>query len=130
MILMGASEYWISVINAGRRCTLGEIAESLPQGQSLDVASQVFTSLMHVGDVLALTGAKSVTLCCDAQHERAHRFAAAQCEALGVTVPQVQLCAPPGLRLLAPGEGVEVDVNVMLTDKEIEVNKKVKKAFC
>merc|ERR1712050_593908 len=42
----------------------------------------------------------------------------------------VTLLESPKLRLLADGEGVEADVNVMMTDRDVEVNKKVKKAFC
>merc|ERR1712196_689936 len=31
---------------------------------------------------------------------------------------------------MQPGEGVEADVNICLTDKDTDVNRKVKKAFC
>lgn len=130
MILSGPSEYWISVINAGRRSSLDQIRSSLPSGESLEYASQVFAALMHISDVMALTPAKSVTLCCDAGHENAHRLAADFCKASGLEAPEVQLVDTTSLRLVAVGEGAEADVNVYATDKEVEVNKKMKKAFC
>merc|ERR1712151_1442803 len=37
------------------------------------------------------------------------------------------LVESPGLRLR---EGAEVDVNIFLTDEEIDINRKVKRAFC
>lgn len=130
MILSGPSEYWISVINAGRRCTLEDIRKHLPLGETLEYASQVFASLMHIGDVLSLTAASSVTLCCDKYHENLHHIAAEHCEACGLRAPEVKVVEGPALRLLAVGEGVEADVNIALTDKEVEVNKKIKKSFC
>mmetsp|Transcript_79597 Transcript_79597/g.170676 ORF Transcript_79597/g.170676 Transcript_79597/m.170676 type:complete len:745 (-) Transcript_79597:188-2422(-) len=130
MILTGPSPYWISVINAGRRSSLETVRTMLPTGEKLEYASQVLASLMHVGDVFALSGSKGITLCSDGYHQNLHRFAAQACESVGLKVPDVQLVESPQLRLLQEGEGIEVDVNIMLTDKEIEVNKKVKKAFC
>jgi len=130
MILSGPSEYWISVINAGRRSSLDQIRSSLPAGESLEYASQVFAALMHIGDVMSLSPARSVTLCCDAGHANAHALAAEYCKQVGVDAPEVQSVETPSLRLVAAGEGAEADVNLYATDKEVEVNKKVKKAFC
>ncbi|CAE8651731.1 unnamed protein product, partial [Polarella glacialis] len=129
-ILTGPSEYMISVINAGRRCALETVRIHLPSGESLEYASQVFASLMHVGDVFALTGNGGITLCCDSYHANLHRLASQNCEAVGLKLPEVALVEAPALRLMQQGEGVEVDVNIMLTDRDVEVNKKVKKAFC
>mmetsp|Transcript_115014 Transcript_115014/g.321426 ORF Transcript_115014/g.321426 Transcript_115014/m.321426 type:complete len:724 (+) Transcript_115014:84-2255(+) len=130
LILSGPSEYWISVINAGRRTSLDMIRNALAPGDSLENASQVFASLMHIGDVLCFTGSSSLTLCCDERHENLHRLAGSTCESYGLKAPEVLRVDAAPLRLLAPGEGAEADVNVMLTDKEVEVNKKVKKSFC
>mmetsp|Transcript_53731 Transcript_53731/g.172219 ORF Transcript_53731/g.172219 Transcript_53731/m.172219 type:complete len:746 (-) Transcript_53731:71-2308(-) len=130
MILSGPSEYWISVINTGRRTSLEEVRSRLPSGESLEYASQVLASLMHVGDVLALSGASSTTLCGDKYHDNLHHLAIQHCKTCGLEPPKVELVESPQLRLLPEGEGVEVDVNILLTDKEVEVNKKVKKAFC
>merc|ERR1719359_2158428 len=79
-ILTGPSEYWISVINAGRNSNLGDITRSLPPGESLEFAGQVVSSLMHVGDVMALCDGSEVTLCCDKSNENMHNFAARYCE--------------------------------------------------
>jgi len=128
-ILSGPSEYWISVINAGRRCSVKDVSDKLPNGETLEMASQVLASLMHVGDIFALSGSK-LTLCCDTYHHNLHQFALDHCRKCSIQLPEVMLLESPKLRLLADGEGVEADVNVMMTDRDVEVNKKVKKAFC
>merc|ERR1719277_1549332 len=130
-ILSGPSEYWISVINAGRRCNLEQIRASLAPGESLELASQVFASLMHIGDVMAFAGGSQVTLCCDERHQKAHLLAAQQCEAAGLKAPQVRLVTAPVLRLQPHGQGKsEADVNILLTDTEADVSRKLKKTFC
>eukprot|EP00933_Yihiella_yeosuensis_P045334 TRINITY_DN40706_c0_g1_i1.p1 TRINITY_DN40706_c0_g1~~TRINITY_DN40706_c0_g1_i1.p1 ORF type:complete len:743 (+),score=186.60 TRINITY_DN40706_c0_g1_i1:65-2293(+) len=129
-ILKGPNEYWISVINAGRRCNLETVRNALPKTEQLEIAGQVLATLMHVGDVFALSGSGAVTLCCDTYHENLHRLAADQCKAVGLKLPEVQIKEAPKLRLLQDGEGVEAEVNVCITDRDVEVNKKVKKAFC
>jgi len=129
-ILKGPSEYWISVINVGRRYTLEVVRNSLPEGTNLEYASQVVSSLMHVGDVLALSGGKATTLCADTYRRNSHALAAQHCKTCGLPEPDVQIVEQSQLRLLEAGDGFEVDTNIMLTDKEIELNKKVKKAFC
>jgi len=131
-ILSGASEYWISVINAGRGSNLGDVTRSLPPGETLEFAGQVLCSLMHAGDVMALCEeGLDVVLCCDKYHENLHTFAAGYCKSRGLVSPSVKRVDAPRLRLLAEEEGgVEADVNIMLTDKELDVNRKLKKAFC
>jgi len=130
-ILSGPSEYWISVINAGRRFSVEALRSGLADGDSFEYACQVVASLMHVGDALSLVnGVSPPTLCSDSGHQNLHRLAAQHFEACGLAAPEVVLAEDPALRLLQPGEGADTDVNVMLTDTEIEVNKKVKKAFC
>jgi len=131
MILVDPSEYWISVINVGRRCSVEEIRTTLPAGEDLEHASQVFAALMHVGDVLALSSdGVAPTLSCDAYHENLHRLAAQQCESCGLEMPKPSRVEAPRLRLMQDGEGIEADVNITLTDKDTDVNRKVKKAFC
>lgn len=131
MILSGASEYWISVINAGRGSTLGDVIKSLPEGETLEMAGQVVASLMHAGDVMALCEGVDVTLCSDKHHVNLHNFAAGYCEKRSLGRCTVNCVEPPRLRLIAEEEGgVEADVNLMVTDNDINVNKKMKKAFC
>jgi len=130
-ILAGPSEYWISVINAGRRTTLEQIRAALPAGESLEFAGQVFASLMHMADVLALSAA-SVVLCCDRPHEGAHRLAAQHCGACGLVAPEVRVMDDSSrLRLLPEGQGkTEADVQLLLTDDQDSVCKKIGKAYC
>eukprot|EP00450_Noctiluca_scintillans_P013971 CAMPEP_0194508754 /NCGR_PEP_ID=MMETSP0253-20130528/39094_1 /TAXON_ID=2966 /ORGANISM="Noctiluca scintillans" /LENGTH=734 /DNA_ID=CAMNT_0039351825 /DNA_START=17 /DNA_END=2221 /DNA_ORIENTATION=- len=130
MILGGPSEYWISVINAGRRCSLNTVGNMLPPGESLENASRVLASLMHVGDVLTLSGHPDTILCTDAYHENLHTLAAEQCAVCKLARPGVSVHHSHPLRLMPEGEGVEADVNLLITDKEIDVNRKLKKAFC
>eukprot|EP00443_Scrippsiella_acuminata_P085087 CAMPEP_0115536160 /NCGR_PEP_ID=MMETSP0271-20121206/87627_1 /TAXON_ID=71861 /ORGANISM="Scrippsiella trochoidea, Strain CCMP3099" /LENGTH=677 /DNA_ID=CAMNT_0002968831 /DNA_START=20 /DNA_END=2050 /DNA_ORIENTATION=- len=130
MILTGPSEYWISVINAGRLFDLGDISSALPYGETLVYASQVFATLMHVADVLAFSGCSHITLCCDMYHKRMHHLALRMYDYHDLVLHELKLIESPKLRLLEDGEGAVADVNVMLTDKEIDVNKKIKKSFC
>jgi tyrosyl-tRNA synthetase len=132
MILTGPNQYWISVINAGRKTSLDQLKNRLPPGETLDNASQVVAGLMHVGDVLSLptTGSSAPILCSDAYHENLHGLAREYLEGCGLPPPEVRNVPGPGLRLLPEGDGVEADVNLYLTDKEIDVNKKMKKSFC
>jgi len=130
MILSGPSEYWISVINAGRALNLNDVREALPPGESLEQACQVFSTLMHIGDLLSFTEAKKVTFYSDAVHVANTKAGIKLAEGYDVKGMEVVTESAATLRLMAPGEGAEADVNVALTDKEVEVNKKVKKSFC
>mmetsp|Transcript_51903 Transcript_51903/g.123538 ORF Transcript_51903/g.123538 Transcript_51903/m.123538 type:complete len:744 (+) Transcript_51903:84-2315(+) len=130
MILSGPSEYWISVINAGRACNLEVVRSLTAMGEPLETAAQVVTALMHAGDVLALSTAGSPTLCADKYHENLHKLAAQYFGMLGLAEPTVTVAEQPSMRLMSPGEGVEADVNIMLTDAEVDVNRKIKRAFC
>jgi len=132
MILLAPSEYWISVINAGRKCSVERIRERMPAGETLEQSGQVVASLMHVGDVFALRGGKATTLACDGFHENLHLLAKELCENSGLGAPEIQVSTMSSLRLKPESEAVpvEADVNVLLTDKDLNVNSKMKKAFC
>lgn len=130
-ILSQPSDYWTSVINTGRQCSLEAIRKALPEGETLDSAAQVVVSIMHVGDVLALAGGKrEAVLCCGPYHRNLHSLAAEQFERFGLQVPKIESTEMPSLRLQSPGDGLEVDTQILVTDKEMDVNRKVKKAFC
>merc|ERR1712039_952666 len=90
----------------------------------LEYASQVFASLMHVADVLALSGASHITLCCDSNHKRLHHLALRMYDFHDLVLHELSLVESPKLRLLEDGEGLEAEVNVMLTDKEIDLKRK------
>lgn len=130
-ILAAPSEYWTSVINTGRQCSLDDVRSGLAPGEQLDGAGQVVASLMHASDVMALAGCgDSLVLCSGQEREGAHALAARQLEQRGLPAPSVQVTEAPSLRLRAEGEGLEADTNLFLTDREMDVNRKVKKAFC
>ncbi|CAJ1444041.1 unnamed protein product [Effrenium voratum] len=128
-ILSGPNEYWTSVINAGRQYSLEAVREALPEGEELDGAGQVVATIMHLGDVLALGGSE-VVLCSGARHRNLHELAAKHAEVCGLQMPTVEILDMPSLRLQAEGDGKEADVQVLITDKEMDVNRKMKKAFC
>jgi len=86
---------------------------------------------MHVGDVMALAGGKrEATLCCSSYHRNLHALAADHLEHCGLQVPKIECTDLPALRLQSPGDGQEADTHILVTDKEMDVNRKVKKAFC
>jgi len=129
-ILSGPSEYWTSVINAGRRCSLEMVRGALPSGESLDSASQVLAAIMHVGDVLALAGSGTpTTLTCGASEENLHRLAVQYMSECQLPAPDLQVAEAPALRLRAEGEGLEAEADLFVTDMQPDVNKKIKKAF-
>ncbi|CAK0801888.1 unnamed protein product [Prorocentrum cordatum] len=72
----------------------------------------------------------SLVLCSGPEREGAHAVASRQLELRGLSAPSVQVTEAPSLRLRAEGEGLEADTNLFLTDREMDVNRKVKKAFC
>jgi len=137
-ILSDPSAYWISVINAGRRCPLEKIRAALPADETLEYASQVIFALMHVGDALALTGAEGLTLCSDDRDASLDAFAARLCEDFGLAAPEVSPLRAQGLRLQAAAAGAgrrtgisdEGRLHILLTDSDEEVARKIRKAFC
>uniref|UniRef100_A0A7S1S1C9 tyrosine--tRNA ligase n=1 Tax=Alexandrium catenella TaxID=2925 RepID=A0A7S1S1C9_ALECA len=129
-ILSGPSEYWTSVINAGRQCSLEMIRNALPPGDGLDSASQVLASIMHVGDVLALAGSGApATLCCSESEEPLHQLATRYVSKCDMAAPALEVVEKPALRLRGEGEGPEAEADLFITDMQADVNKKIKKAF-
>lgn len=131
-ILSGPEAYWTSVINAGRQCNLEEIRGALPPGAEMDGAGQVVSSIMHVGDVLALAGepGPASVLCCTAEYENLHALAVKHFEKQGLEAPQVTVVDPMELALQEVTEGNEANRHLLLTDKDPDVNRKIKKSFC
>lgn len=129
-ITSGPSDYWTSVINAGRQTSLEAVRAALPN-EPLEGASQVVTAIMHIGDVLALSGGASATvLCCSSNSRSFHQFASDYLSRCGLQVPHISEMDLPKLRLQADGEGLEADNQVLITDSEMDINRKIKKAFC
>ncbi|CAK9092097.1 unnamed protein product [Durusdinium trenchii] len=129
-ILSGPSDYWTSVINAGRQCSLEAIRGALAADEELEIAGQVVATIMHLGDVLALVGGREVVLYATSRQRNMHDLAAKHAEACGFAAPEIQVVDATSLRLQADGEGLEVDTQILLTDSEMDINRKFKKAFC
>merc|ERR1712216_284461 len=128
-ILSGPSEYWISVINAGRRCNLQQVEDALPEGDSLDNAGKVVATLMHVGDCFSLCSEKGLILSCDPTiQENMHKFLSIQFEAVGLKTLELKPTPVPKLQLQEDAHLVDA-VTVYITDSEVDVNGKFKKAF-
>lgn len=129
-ILSGPSDYWTSVINAGRQSSLEAIRGALAEEENLDSAGQVVATIMHLGDVLALAGGRDVVLCSGPSTRNLNALAAKHAESSGFSAPQIETTEPLSLRLQAKGEGLEADTQILVTDKEMDINRKFKKAFC
>jgi len=129
-ILADPSQYWISVINVGRKFQLQQVRDV---DESNEYAGQVVSTLMHVGDVLSVAPTK---ICCDASERAAHDLAATYYKDTGIDslpVPQVEtveavssLLKPPHMQ-----EGpANADDNLFLLDQTMDVGRKMKRAFC
>lgn len=131
-VLEDPSSYWISVINVGRKSSIENVRAALKSGQKLEYASQVLSTLMHIGDVLAMSGPGCLTLCCNQQERSLQELAMEKCKASGADVPKLHCVNLDNLALqLEIGSKVtEAQANIMLGDDEATVRKKVKKAFC
>jgi len=129
-ILSGPSEYWTSVINAGRKTSLDMVRHALPPGESLDSASQVLTTIMHIGDVLALAGGQApTTVCCCTAEEGLQKLSVQYLSGCELAMPDLKVVEAPALRLRGEGEGLGAEADLLVTDMQPDVNRKIKKAF-
>ena len=140
-ILGSSSDYWISVINAGR-------AFQLSQVRAIDEAcaetGQVISSLMHVADVLAVSvtsaaGGPPTSICAPSSQLALHELACSylrrpEVAEAGLAPPAVVEVPAVSLRLKAadPGaaEPADPDAELLLFDGQPDVQRKMKKAFC
>jgi len=131
-ILSGPSDYWTSVINAGRQCSLEAIRGSLPEGENFDGASQVVAAIMHLADSLALVGGNEseTVFSSSSSSKNLQKLAVEHLARCGMQAPNLRCSELSPLRLRAAGEGLEIDNQILLTDKDMDLNRKVKKAFC
>jgi tyrosyl-tRNA synthetase len=141
-VLANARNYWTSVMNAGRAFSLSAVLGACDEAGA-DAAGHVVTTLMHVADVLALSGAADAAtpscFCGTPAQCRAHHLAASYLErpefgASGVLPPRVVEVAQTSLRLKAlDAEGdvnLDADAELLLFDAQLDVQRKMKKAFC
>jgi tyrosyl-tRNA synthetase len=131
-ILKDPSQYWISVINVGRFFQLQRVREV---DESNEYAGQVIAALMHVGDVLALAPAK-LACASGTSLEAANKLAVAYIEETNVTEiakPTVESLEAFD-SLLKPRHMMEgpanADDDIFILDNNMDVGRKMKRAFC
>jgi len=155
-ILTNSSDYWISVINAGRAFSLNDIRAV---DETSTEAGQTITSLMHVADVLSTCPAPQAAtpscICTTAAQAALHGLACTYLKrpelvAAGLLPPKLldvpaaslSLKAEVALSLkalvesgsgAAPSVGTvpeDPDAELYLFDAQLDVQRKMKKAFC
>eukprot|EP00965_Chrysotila_dentata_P026484 877049-Pleurochrysis_carterae.AAC.2 len=134
-ILSNPSDYWISVINAGRAHSLSAIRAI---DESTQEVGQVITSLMQMADVLSLASATNErSIYCLSEQQPLLQLAADYIGAMKdsmLKAPSVNALPRASMRLKAPhADGAAVpddDAELMLLDGVPDVTRKMKKAFC
>ncbi|CAJ1349671.1 unnamed protein product, partial [Effrenium voratum] len=116
-------------------CDCQAFLDGLPQNTAPACQQQVIESDEASPLATACEGnedlvGSEVVLCSGARHRNLHELAAKHAEVCGLQMPTVEILDMPSLRLQAEGDGKEADVQVLITDKEMDVNRKMKKAFC
>jgi len=137
-LLGNSSDYWISVINAGRAFQLSRVRAV---DETCEESGQVIGALMHVADVLAV-GQPGVPTCIVAppsqlpSHALASEYMGSrpEVEEAGLKPPTVREVpsVPLHLKAAATDKGAthDVDGELLLFDAQPDVQRKMKKAFC
>jgi len=127
-VLSNPNDYWISVINVGRKLSLDRVR--LVNG-SQQTAGLVISSLMHVALVMA-TGAS--VLCGGEDYLSLNKLTAEFIEKLGSTdiqVPEIKSVDVPDLKLKVPKEGFDdPDLELLVLDVAADTSRKMKSSFC
>eukprot|EP01126_Amoeba_proteus_P030698 TRINITY_DN3028_c0_g1_i3.p1 TRINITY_DN3028_c0_g1~~TRINITY_DN3028_c0_g1_i3.p1 ORF type:complete len:718 (+),score=157.01 TRINITY_DN3028_c0_g1_i3:76-2229(+) len=127
-ILSNPSDYWISVINVGRKFPLERV---LKVDETNLQVSHVITSLMHVGDVLSTS---ATMISCPHGEEKLHMLAIEYYGEVdtGLSVPSLHVVDPivSQLRVTPPEGGEDEDIDLYVTDVVADVGRKIKRAFC
>ena len=131
-ILSNPSDYWISVINVGRTMQVDQVLAGVrqPGDDSTEMASQVVAGLMHVGDVL---GTGATVLCGTKAQSAGHEFVGKYYAATGITevpTPTVEVVDCVSLTLQPDTLADNADREIYLLDNDMDLNRKIKKAFC
>jgi tyrosyl-tRNA synthetase len=129
-ILTNPNDYWISVINVGRKFSLGQIRSVDEANQQV---AQVISALMHVGDVLGSSAAHIVST---PAQELINQLAVDYCSKINnaeVIVPKIHVVPAVNLQLRdAKGDGAD-DPDLFLfpfLDAQTDISRKLKNAFC
>jgi tyrosyl-tRNA synthetase len=129
-ILTNPNDYWISVINVGRKfnlCRVRAVDEANPQ------TSQVISSLMHVGDVLGSGAAHIVSI---PSQENLNLLAIDYCKLINrkeINIPQIHSINPVNGQLKEVIQAGFDDPDMYIypfLDIVADTNRKLKKAFC
>mmetsp|Transcript_10487 Transcript_10487/g.33533 ORF Transcript_10487/g.33533 Transcript_10487/m.33533 type:complete len:800 (-) Transcript_10487:352-2751(-) len=131
-MLMDPSDYWVSVINVGRRFQLDRVHEAV--GLEEGRVGAIVAALMHVGDVLALAPRCLVTpegpAGFAAQHELAVEYVRMCADQADAIAPPAVLRVPTASAVTS-GVGAPNVIELLLADKlKPDVKKKFKQAFC
>ena len=136
-LLTNSSEYWISVINAGRAFSLSQVRATEPD---MTETGHVITSLMHVADVLAVCKANGPSTCLSGTDSQTglHELAATyvkrpEAAAVGLKPPSVVSVPVVSLQLKTLADehaAQDPDNELLLLDGAPDVQRKMKKAFC
>ena len=137
-LLTNSSDYWISVINAGRASPLSKVRAV--EEPLMSETGHVITTLMHVADVLAVcpTAGAGAILCGPEGSTALHELAAAyvhrpEAKAAGLVPPSVTTVRSVALRLKSleiENANLDPDNELLLFDGQPDVQRKMKKAFC
>jgi len=135
-ILTDPSNYWISVINVGRKFPLCRI---LSIDETNSHVSHVISSLMHVADVM---GTSAAHIICQPSQHRLHILALDYYGIAdvpspldsedGLPLPNIQVVPLIDTLLRTPTEGLD-DPDLLLLpllDTQADVSRKLKKAYC
>jgi len=126
-ILENPSDYWVSVINVGRSFQLQDVRAV---DEANEAVGQVLSSLMHVGDVLALS---PTTIGCSPGQVALHNLALGYYSKAEITtLPLPTVCPVPCDELCLGGLEAppSADDFLLLSDSAQDTGKKLKKAFC
>jgi len=132
-LLRDPSDYWISVINAGRAFQLSRVLAAVDT-TSPD-AGHVLSSLMHVADVLAIAGKKPAVVCGTQAQQPLAELAleymrGARLAEAGLVLPELRTEAAVSLRLKADEGKWDPEAELLLLDGQPDVQRKLKRAFC
>jgi len=126
-IISNPSDYWISVINVGRKFALSRVLSVDEENQQV---SLVISALMHVGDVMGTSAAHIV---CQQSEKALHELAVDYYKLADISslpIPEIHLVPAVQARLRVPTiDDLDVDIFPLL-DTQADVNRKMKKAFC
>mmetsp|Transcript_14124 Transcript_14124/g.20319 ORF Transcript_14124/g.20319 Transcript_14124/m.20319 type:complete len:756 (+) Transcript_14124:147-2414(+) len=129
-ILSDPSNYWISVINAGRHFKLNEVMG--PEMKDSDGVGEVIGRLMQVADVMGIDPSSvALPLGSDVEANLITRFYNDKLD--GLTPPSIQQLSAPSIVLQQRDMGTpktENDEYFLLDDPKVNGKSKMKKAFC